>query len=44
MIDVGKLCIPYVTQCGGDILAVEEMKDNCLNVTHMGARLEISLY
>ena len=44
MIDMEKLCIPYVIHCGGDFLAVEEMKDNCLNVTHMGARLEVSLY
>jgi len=44
MIDMEKLCIPYVVHCGGDFLTVEEMKDNCLNVTNMGASLEVSLY
>jgi hypothetical protein len=44
MIDMKKLCIPYLIHCGGDFLAVEAMKDNCLNVTHMGVRLEVSLY
>jgi len=41
----GKIMHPiYDTLCAADFLAVEEMKDNCLNVTHMGARLEVSLY
>jgi hypothetical protein len=44
MIDIEKLCIQYIINCEGDFLAVEEMKDNCLNVTYIGARLGVSLY